>query len=122
MAKIKRRRIAPKITAPAKKAEFSEYEIPEGRFTCASPPLRRGRRTSSRVMLDRVPDKFTDRDREALDWMSDEFSRRQFERKNIDGGVLSRLIGHGAVAHMSGDLSSRAAKFKLTGRAGDFLS
>lgn len=60
--------------------------------------------------------KLTPRDREAIAALDSEFGKRQFERANIDAGIIRRLGERGYVEHVSGASNEPTAMFKLTGK------
>ena len=60
--------------------------------------------------------KMTDRDRKAYAALESEFGKRQFERANVDAGILKRLGERGYIAHVDGAANDPLARFKLTGK------
>ena len=88
-----------------------------GKFTAVTPsgPVRTGRNLQA-VVLDRVPGTFTARDANFLHQLHDEYGTRAFERRNFDAGLMSRLIGHGALRHIAGGLDTRDATFAVTAK------
>lgn len=83
-------------------------------YTGASPVFRQHGRTLSPIVLNRVPNSFTDRDGALLKSLYAHFAGKPFQRRDLDAGAVSRLIGHGYVAHHSGMLNDRYAEFKLS--------
>ncbi len=74
-------------------------------------------RKLSPIVLDRVPNAYTDRDHALLKALNGHFKLGNFQRRDIDAGALSRLIGHKAVKHVSGALDQREAVFAITAEA-----
>ena len=60
--------------------------------------------------------KLTDRDRKAIEALRGEFGNRQFERANVDAGILRRLGERGFIAHVKGAPTDPLAVVKLTGK------
>ncbi len=104
------------VAKPADKpvAEMHGYTA---RYAGASQPLRAHNKRLSPIVLDRVPNAFTDRDGALLTALHTANGRKAFKRLNIDAGALSRLIGHGYVTPVSGMLDTRDATFALTAKA-----
>lgn len=83
----------------------------------ASPAIRGHGRKLSPIVLNRVPNAYTDRDAALLKALHGKHAVKPFARLDIDAGALSRLIGHGYVKHVSGMLDERSATFAITPKA-----
>jgi len=104
-----------KVEAPKKEAP-AMHNI-QKTYQGASPVVRGHGRKLSPVVMDRVPNSFTERDHSALKDFHAAYGTKEFTRYDGDAGVLSRLIGHGYLQHVSGALDERTAKFKITEKA-----
>jgi hypothetical protein len=58
----------------------------------------------------------TERDQKNLAALRSQFAGRQFERGNLDAGILRRLGERGYIQHVSGGNNDANAVFKLTAR------
>ncbi len=58
--------------------------------------------------------KLTARDRSAINDLASTYGKRQFQRGNLDTGILRRLGARGIIAHVSGSDVSLETRFKLT--------
>lgn len=56
----------------------------------------------------------SDRDRKNLDAIRNEFGSKQFERGNLDTGIIRRLGERGKLVHVKGSPVDPKATFKLT--------
>lgn len=56
----------------------------------------------------------TDRDRKNLDAFRNEFGNKQFERGNLDTGIIKRLGERGMLVHVKGSPVDPKATFKLS--------
>ena len=106
----------PPVEQKAERAPLPTYDADMVSYAGASSPVRAGKNLSP-VVLDRVPNSYTPRDAAALKGIHAQFQRKPFARRNLDAGVLSRLIGHSYVEHVSGGLDTRDATFKVTDKA-----
>lgn len=82
----------------------------------ASGPIRTGR-TLSPVVLDRIPAQFSERDSKFLSDLYAKYGRKQFERQKFDGGLMSRLVGHGYLELKTGNPDESTATFAITAKA-----
>ena len=112
----------PKATEP--KGEVKKVERPVAelsgivtKYAGASAPVRGHGKRLSPIVLDRIPNSFTPRDKALLDALHAANGTKQFKRLDIDAGALSRQIGHGYVAHVGGKLDEREATFSITAKA-----
>ena len=101
---------------PAAAAEPNMHNIKLSRVH-ASAPIRGHGRKLSPIVLDRIPNTYTDRDGTLLKALHGTHKLAAFKRLDIDAGALSRLIGHGYVKHVSGMLDQRDATFAVTAKA-----
>jgi hypothetical protein len=64
-----------------------------------------------------IPDAaLTDRDHKLLKALREQFASKEFERANLDTGILRRLGERGFIKHVSGTEVAPDATFKLTGK------
>lgn len=59
----------------------------------------------------------TDRDNDAIKALKTKYGRSEFQRGNLDAGIIRRLGERGIIEHVSGDAMSPQTTFKLTERA-----
>lgn len=110
----------PAATAKADKpaAERAPVELHgSSSYNGASPVFRGHGRKLSPIVLNRIPGTYSDRDHAALKALHAQYGAKPFDRRDGDAGVFSRLIGHGALRHVSGSLDMRDAKFVITAAA-----
>lgn len=82
----------------------------------ASPSFRMHGHKLSPIVTDRIPGSFSDRDRLTLLDLLATTAGKPFKRRDLDAGLGSRLIGHGYLRYVSGDLASRDCVLQLTAR------
>lgn len=108
--------VAPAETAKAEKPVAFMHGF-KAAYSGASQPIRAHGKNLSPVVLDRVPNKFTERDHAMLKALHGNYGTKAFQRGDADAGAVSRLIGHGYVKHVSGNLDARDCTFSLTAKA-----
>ena len=110
---------AKQAAKPAAKPEAAKPDIHglTSGYRGASPVFRGHGRKLTPIVLDRVPGRFTDRDLAFLRALYGAHKTGAFRRLDADAGNLSRAIGHGYIAHVSGALDQRDATFRITDKA-----
>lgn len=112
-----------KVEQPAKKRAIAQgvmkHEIDTSYAGTSKPFTRRKSRT--RIMVEdfnTIPDAhMTERANAALKDLKGKYAKNEFERGNLDAGIIRRLGERGFIAYVSGDTSSTQCKFKLTAKA-----
>lgn len=112
----------PVAAKPAKPGKAKPEAGPDihgtrGTYTGASPSFRGHGKRLSPIVLDRIPGTYTDRDNAFLHDLYAAYGTKPFARRDADAGAISRLIGHGALHHVSGELDMRDCKFAVTAKA-----
>jgi len=104
--------------APATKAKvpFIQHEMsPSYSGTSSTVTSRISRTPIDFSRFNTLPEaKLTPRDRSAIDDLASTYGKKQFQRGNLDTGILRRLGARGIIAHVKGNDVSQETTFKLT--------
>jgi hypothetical protein len=107
--------------APAAEAAKPEAKRPlhniKLSYAGPSPTVRQHGRKLSAIRTDLGAGRITERDETFMRDLRTAYGTRTFKRFDADAGCVRRAIAHGFLTHVSGDLGSRDAEFKLTARA-----
>jgi hypothetical protein len=118
-AKPKKASAKPKKDAPVKKAAVPSVEKYGWKSTHTGPSTEVNK-NHSRTKVD--PAVFnsnpkanvTARDQAAINALRKQFGNKAFERRNIDAGILRRLMERGLAKHVAGDPNTLTGTFALT--------
>lgn len=109
--------VAAKPGKPATKPAEIDVHGMRGSYCGASPSFRMHGHKLSPIVLNRIPNSYTERDAAFLRDLHTSYGVKPFARRDADAGAVSRLIGHGYLRHVSGELDMRDATFAVTAKA-----